>query len=249
MFDFPSANRGQYPFDYERHRAIQAFGNHRMTIENDDGVFRSLFFRNPESSCYHFRLNTWPGHLAITGDMGSYVFSRTYDMFDFFAHSNDPAAMPLEINASYWAEKLEATDRRSDLMPDNVDVDYVKREVVEAFRSIDPSAFRTGERLDAFRHLRYELLNELHEDCDSSHVRSQLEDLAIPSYYLAHNSYEDLQFLTDVWEMPIAKREYGFTYLLTCYAIVWGIKRYTQIKQGRDTDSRFRAIHNPEAPQ
>lgn len=76
--------------------------DHGMTIENDSGLFRSVLFKVPRSSNQYFRLVTWPGHLAISGDMGDFTFSRTDDMFDFFRGECG------SINPGYWGEKLQA---------------------------------------------------------------------------------------------------------------------------------------------
>lgn len=76
--------------------------SHSMLVENDNGVHRSLYFSEKGNAAYHFRIITWPGHLAISGDMGDFVFARTPDMFDFFRSKEG------EINIGYWAEKLTA---------------------------------------------------------------------------------------------------------------------------------------------
>jgi hypothetical protein len=57
---------------------------HELTVMHDDGNYRNLMFRNPASSFYWFSLATWPGHLAFTGDVGSWLFRRATDMFGFF---------------------------------------------------------------------------------------------------------------------------------------------------------------------
>jgi len=72
--------------------------NHEMTVIREDGLYRHLKFANPNTSRYWFELVTWPGSLAIKGDMGGYMFSRVEDMFKFFRGS--------EIDPRYWAEKL-----------------------------------------------------------------------------------------------------------------------------------------------
>lgn len=84
-------------------RFIGDVKGHLMTVELDNAVHRSLLFKDPgRGSIYHFRINTWPNHLSISGDMGCYVFARLHDMFEFF-RSDD-----LSINIGYWTEKLQA---------------------------------------------------------------------------------------------------------------------------------------------
>ena len=73
--------------------------DHVLTVKHDDGVYRHLRFSKPNTNIYWFDLITWPGHLAVTGDMGTYVFARVEDMFNFF---HEPYSL------GYWAEKLQA---------------------------------------------------------------------------------------------------------------------------------------------
>ena len=73
--------------------------SHRMTVLSDNGVNRSLKFENPNCSNLHFFITTWPGHLCISGDMGTFVFARIHDMFEFFENID---------NAGYYTEKLVA---------------------------------------------------------------------------------------------------------------------------------------------
>src|ERR1035438_10338294 len=57
---------------------------HAMAVMQDNGVYRHLRFRKPGSSNMWFDLITWPGSLVISGDMGTWAFSRVEDMFAFF---------------------------------------------------------------------------------------------------------------------------------------------------------------------
>ena len=75
---------------------------HRLEIIRDDGLYRHLRMKQPGTSCYYFDIITWPGYLTVTGDMGTWTFSRIADMFDFFGPWQDG------INTGYWSEKLEA---------------------------------------------------------------------------------------------------------------------------------------------
>lgn len=76
---------------------------HELTILHDAPPLRHLKFRRPGTGIYGFDIITWPGHLCYTGDMGTYVFSRLLDMFEFFRGER--------INPSYWQEKALAVDR------------------------------------------------------------------------------------------------------------------------------------------
>jgi len=59
--------------------------DYKMEIMGDDGdVFRHLSFRHDRKIKDSFEITTWPYHLCISGDMGTFVFSETRDMFDLF---------------------------------------------------------------------------------------------------------------------------------------------------------------------
>jgi hypothetical protein len=87
-------------------RFLHDVREHAMEIIRDDGVYRHIRFKRPGAHCQFFDLVTWPG------DMGTFVFSRLHDMFDFFRtdrrHLRD--GRTLGINPCYWSEKLIAVD-------------------------------------------------------------------------------------------------------------------------------------------
>jgi hypothetical protein len=69
-----------------------------------------------------------------------------------------------------------------------------------------------------------------------------IDGLNIPSHYFA-TSFEDRPLCQETaWEWEIDRREYDFQFLLCCFAIVWGIKRYAQFKIGRDMASHSKQI-------
>lgn len=77
--------------------------NHELQVLHEDGLHRHLRFREPGTMMWHFDIITWPGYLAVVGDIADgYIFSRTTDMLEFF----DDGQPDGHINASYWAEKL-----------------------------------------------------------------------------------------------------------------------------------------------
>ena len=73
--------------------------DHKLEVICDQGVCRTLKCSKGGSFHYGFYVTTWPGYLCISGDMGSWVFSRLPDMFEFFRGD--------KINVDYWAEKLQ----------------------------------------------------------------------------------------------------------------------------------------------
>lgn len=76
-----------------RENALQYFerdvAEHQMQVLRDDRLYRHLLFKKPGTGCYHFNIVTYPGTLVYTGDMGSFVFQRLEDMFEFFRSDAD----------------------------------------------------------------------------------------------------------------------------------------------------------------
>src|SRR5690348_12248442 len=96
------------PTPSEQHRSVEDqvaaqfadnTAEHELTILHGDGLYRHIRMQKPGTGMYHYDLVTWPGYLAISGDLDSYVFSRVRDMFTFFRGRG--------INPSYWAEKVQ----------------------------------------------------------------------------------------------------------------------------------------------
>lgn len=264
-------DRGVYPYSYERERALKAFAGHVMTIEHDEGVFRSIRFGRPGSSAYHFRLVTWPGHLAISGDIADYIFARTHDMFEFFGKGDGPddwAQMPLEINPHYWAQKCTASAARCGnanggtpgVSSKTLDLEAVKRDAVEFFRNSQDrwapkprpapslrnlrleavSPYETY-RVDAFRDFRHDVLDRLSDGDSIEHLFSVLSEWR-PSTYMLRDHRWDNPFTDSLYEGGYTTESYDFGFLMCCYAVVWGIKRYAQHKTGRDAASFQAAV-------
>jgi hypothetical protein len=193
---------------------LKDVSKHAMEVLRDDGVYRHLIFRQPENSWLHrVEIVTWPGVLCIRGDMGSYVFSRTLDMFEFFRYPKDDGK--LYINDGYWSEKLVASDcygRRGDgVMRFNPDVfrDEVKRRYVEHVRA------NMREMPDERQSLRRALEDEVLACADDG------EHAALQ----AAGSFEHDGFmLTDFWEVEV--RTYSVQFIWSLYAIVWAIQQF-----------------------
>ena len=186
--------------------------DHQMTVMHADGLYRHLRFRTPGTSFYWFDVVTWPGSLAIRGDMGSYVFARTDDMFGWFESSR-------RINPSYWSEKVVAADPGSG----------VKTYSEEAFRAaaleaiegaFGDTAHEVSRRDAVIAHFTETVLDDqdgYNLDVDISH-----RDGA----QLAADSYEgpDGFTFTDVWEWEF--EGYSAQFLWCCTAILYGIRQY-----------------------
>ena len=112
---------------------------HQMTVELDSGVHRCLLFSRPDSNIGRFRLTTWSGHLAVTGDMGDYIFCRLTDMFAFFRGRR--------IDAGYYAEKCVAGDIEefrpdlwSSLVSNLLEMEAINESLVSEMSCDEPSS-------------------------------------------------------------------------------------------------------------
>lgn len=128
-------------------RFTKSVAEHQLTIHRDDGLFRHLTVKKPNSSNMHYNITTWPGYLCMSGDMGCFVFSRVPDMFQFFRGKPD------EINPQYWQEKLQAGAgyEGARAISEEFDVDaYDKRidEYLAAFvEDLDPNDADEAEQI------------------------------------------------------------------------------------------------------
>lgn len=205
---------------------------HKMTIVRDDGVSRHLRFSRPNSSCMHFDLITWPGYLCYTGDMGTYVFQRLTDMFQFFRRGDDKYS----IDMGYWAEKVEASDR------DGVrEFSYTKYKAMirdwineledeeKPHQDDEPDEF--AMHAAAFAELRREVESEVvNVDENSTRCYDAASDFRHDGEAWIEYKGEPFEF-RDVWDgFDYATREFTHRFMWCCYALAWSIDQYDMAK-------------------
>ncbi|MFC9973613.1 hypothetical protein ACFVH6_22230 [Spirillospora sp. NPDC127200] len=229
-----------YP-DYDVHRFLPDVANHEMTVLRDDGLYRHLHFRGTGFGTYWFDLVTWPGCLAINGDMGGYQFRRVPDMFEFFRGPR--------INPDYWAEKTpQGRDSVREYSPEQFE-ERVKEHVVQAIRDREAPrgigravtrwlseggfAWEDGARkeLESFGYgTAYDMLCTClvresgvadHLEWEKQHhfkVKGRRDEHIVSARrrpaFVFHDVYE--------WDF----RDYTWQYLWACHAIRWGIEQY-----------------------
>ncbi|SOY56816.1 hypothetical protein [Cupriavidus taiwanensis] len=194
---------------------------HEMTVIRDDGVNRHLMFREPGCSSYWFEIVTWAGTLCIKGDMGTYVFSRTPDMFEFFRTARDEGQGQLYINEDYWCEKLQAVSSNGygQGSAKTFDADAFKRHVVSEFRDYcRDRSLEHADRKDMWYWLRCDVLDSV---CDGDTDASS----RLGSWFLAKD-HPDL--FSEWWEWDCEK--YKHHYVWNLYAIAWAIRQYDAAK-------------------
>ncbi|MFD5678621.1 hypothetical protein [Streptomyces sp. NPDC127040] len=182
---------------------------HEMTIVLDDDLHRHLRFAAPQpnSWIHWFEIVTWPGYLAITGDMESYaakadadtfMITRTQDMFTFF-RGND-------INPRYWSQKVAGGAGVKEFCRATF-----RKEVLEYI----------GDSIADHP----DLIDEVYADI--------LSDESIRSVESAHEAlhnftYKDFRF-DDTHELGFER--FTTHFLWCCHAIRWGIGQYDAAKK------------------
>lgn len=177
--------------------------DHRMTVLKDDGLYRHLRFARPGSSMYGYDLITWPGYLAIVGDVEPYVFRRLTDMVEFFAAGRG-------TNPTYWAEKVAGTDATIW----EPDADAIRVNVTDAYDEL----VRAGGLMfvDPIGEIWEELTDELLDEVDNAPGRAaELLD--------AWGNRHGLDF-SDAWDWGARRLSWRFEY--ACHAVRAGVDRY-----------------------
>jgi hypothetical protein len=193
--------------------------NHQMQIIRDDGVYRHIRFGMPDTYCMSFNLITWPGHLCYAGDMGTYVFTRLHDMFEFFRTDRQSTEeQALFINRGYWAEKLVAVDKNGGVK--EFSEKKFNREIMEYLIAwVRDSASWTSkeERRELWNAVVSEVIKA---EADSGGYRKQV---AANEFSFQVNDFLRFSF-KDFWEVSVT--EYTHRFLWCCYAIAWGLQQY-----------------------
>jgi hypothetical protein len=211
----------------EQQRFERDVARHEMTIVRDDGVDRHIKFCREGDSAYWFEILTWPGTLCIKGDMGTYVFSRLTDMFEFFRadRGRDPAK--LYINTGYWCEKLQAVDCNGygDGRAREFDSEKFTARAKEHFDSYFEERDVTDEK-------RASLWAEIESD-----VLPHVDDGEIRAFdrLMEFHDPDFPRLFEDCWEWNC--KEYTFHFVWCLYAIAWAIRTYDAAKVSASTEA------------
>ncbi len=186
-----------------------------MTVLRDDGLYRHLLFKQPNSSPYWFEIITWPGRLCISGDMGDHVFTRLNDMFEFF-RTERTEKEPLRINLGYWSEKLQATAKDGGFRK-------FSKEKFEANVRLRVDEYFSDEESDE---VKKAVIEEIEQD-----VLPEADNGSYAAYTAAIGySHEGSRFsMQDFYEINC--EEYTYHFVWCCYAIAWGIRQYDEAKK------------------
>ena len=185
---------------------------HEMTVLQNEGVYRHLRFANAKQNAWNqwFEIVTWPNKLAVSGDMGTWVFKRLHDMFNFFRSKDGE----LKINPDYWGEKVES-ESRAEGPHKKFRSGNFKAALIDTLNAIDtlnedaPSETQKQKIITA---LSYDIF---HIDNAPEARRALLEF-----------EYEDFKFPDPIGLVEAVSNSYSSHYIWCLYAIVWGIQQF-----------------------
>jgi hypothetical protein len=192
---------------------LRDVAQHELHVIRDDGTYRHLRFKRPNTYCMHFDLITWPGYLCYTGDMGTFVFTRVPDMLRFFRR--DAGSPAFRIDFRYWAEKVQAGDRCDGV--DEFSPDKFKAEVRDFFEQ------STSDSEDWPEERKAALWSEITDD-----VFGDLDDCGEHWAWVRLWEFQHDGFSFQDWERSC--REWSQRFLWCCHALEWAIDVYDAAK-------------------
>ncbi|ODN41018.1 hypothetical protein [Piscirickettsia litoralis] len=180
--------------------------NHSLKVVVDDGVNRHITFNHNDEIEYAFTITTWRYHLCIGGDFGTYVFSRTEDMFRFFRGRTD-------IHPCYWGEKLvsNSTFRGHKEFSEEVFNTAVKDHF--DYMIEDDEEYSEEDRAKLWEEIKEQVLDPFDET-------SAIDSLT--------NFTTDYDF--DFIDLNASFDDYTISYLICLHAIVAIISKYDEYK-------------------
>lgn len=188
-------------FTLERFKRDTA--DHKLTVKMDNGVYRHLVVSSPKlGGVMAYQIVTSPFMLFYYGDMGTYVFSRLEDMFQFFRREDGG------INEGYWYEKMEAEDRHSPCKC------VSEKKLKEALKQY-------AEDHD----FPEEITKELMEWSNSVEMSGSVDTICSAVETMASDFCNHT--IEGFWEYDI--QDYSFHYLWCLHAIVKAINMYDEL--------------------
>lgn len=214
----------------ELDRFKRDIAEHAITVIRNDGPNRHIRFSRPGTGCYHFDLVTWPGILCYTGDMGTFVFQRLTDMFEFFRTDREyrqRVGNEIPVNLSYWSEKLIAVDgSRHGGKAKEFSEEKFRRVINEYRVQWMRSAKESGSLDKAGRRELWEAVtDEVFGPLDDSGGERAMH----AAYEFNHDPRENPRrpygwHFDDLFEHDFT--EYTHSFVWACRAISWGVHQY-----------------------
>jgi len=182
---------------------------HELIVLQDEGLYRHLRCMAPGTRIWSWDIVTWPGYLAITGDIGDgWVFTREPDMLTFML----PISEPYRINADYWWEKMPEHLRRA---AKPFSADRLKQRALESIEDWGIGKKQTEKAKAAF-------LADFDPYSDEPDLRLLLDEFTFTDKDCWEGSF------ADTWEWDTSDWDHHF--LLALFAIVWATERYAALQ-------------------
>lgn len=219
---------------------LKEVAEHQMKVLLENGIYRHLKFNAPKNSWnMWFELITWPGKLTISGDMGTWTFSRLEDMFNFFRSSREMA-----INPSYWAEKLQGGVHGGSDSAKDYDQERFGRQLLAQLSEY--YGFEGEDLAELTQAVKDEVLTDDWEGAvktaarDFTHrfqnganpcprCQGHRSTLSVCSNRDCYGGEIRRKFQFDSCEIPDGK-DYCYYFIWCCYAVVWGIQQWDKAK-------------------
>lgn len=207
--------------------------DHKITIYQDNDLFRHIRLGRKDSGTYYYCLTTWPGYLCISGDMGCAVYSRIDDMFRFFRTGEDRewAYKGIAINPGYWTEKVQTESRFG--KDKEFDVDGWNETVIELMNEAIESAKEDGLSEEDEKNLKeeveWQVLNPNRDSLDIA-MRDALDFSYDPWRSDDYCGDDPIRPFSEIWDCGGFIKESHHCIWRMC-AITWGITQYDNLKK------------------
>lgn len=221
--------------EFSMEKFLRDVDRHEIKILREEGVYRHLRFKRPDTSCMYFDIITWPGSLCYTGDMGTYVFARIEDMMYFFAQGEEDEVV---TNYYYWTQKLQADsiygsgvrEYSGDLFVDSITEDFEnwKHDYLEDNSEedgdgnliVDPGALTFVE--EQWDRVENEVLSCSHDGEHLAYEAALTFDVEKNDNGRRGPNFEEF------WKTDC--KELTYHYQWCCHALNWGVKKYFKHK-------------------
>ena len=142
--------------------AADAFKNHVIRQDLNQGLFRSWRCGAPDEGNHHFHVTTIPGRIFVSGDNGTMVWERNRDMI--------PWCRGAIGSIEYFAEKVpsEIPTHEWDA---NVAREWLRNEIVDEKAQDEPDPQRITQLRD--------LLAELHDEASEHSFSAALSESGV----------------------------------------------------------------------
>lgn len=192
---------------------------HTVEVIVNDGYNRRIKFQNFSNNKYDFEIITWEKVLCIMGYMGNYVFSRNKDMFVFFKPKDLGS---INIYPDYWSSKLLSVDKKYGYRK------YDPEKLHDCIKKYYSNFMILGLGMEERQSLWHNIQDEVLVHVDEEHnVYSAIDRFSFQKEGSGNIDFND--FFKLYGEDSL--KSYTDNFLWCCYAIIWAVDWYYQIKK------------------